>query len=94
MLSKIWEYFILEGFHLLPDHQFAHCKGLRTTDAFLISNELQSVPDHGQEAWVVQLELSTVFDYVNHEGLLYLLKTFGDGESVPSSSPCGCGWLL
>ena len=54
--------------------QFAYRKGLDTCDALLcMSHTLQSALDSGQEARVVQIDLSAAFDRVNHQGILYKL---------------------
>ena len=40
--------------------------------------------ESGQEAWIVQIDLSAAFDRVNHLGILYKLCSVGIGGSVQS----------
>ena len=65
--------------------QFAYLKGLGTCDALLcVSHTLQSALESGQEARIVQIDFSTAFDRVNHQGILYKLCPVGIGGSVLS----------
>ena len=70
---------------MLPATQFAYRKGLGTCDALLCgSHTLQSALESGQEARIVQIDFSAVFDRVNHQGILYRLCSMGVGGSVLS----------
>ena len=60
-------------------------KGLGTSDALLcVSHTLQSALESGQEARIVQIDFSAVFNTVNHQGILYRLWSVGVGGSVLS----------
>ena len=75
----------MERSGVLPTTQFAYRKGLGTCDALLcVSHTLQLALESEQEAWVVQIEFSTDFDRVNHQGSLYKLCSVGIGGSVLS----------
>ena len=70
---------------VLPTTQFACRKGLGTCDALLcVSHTLQSALESGQEDRVVQIDFSTAFDRVNHQGILYKLCSVGIGGCVLS----------
>ena len=70
---------------LLPTTEFAYLKGLGTCDALLcVSHTLQNALESGQEARIVQIDFSAVFDRVNHQGILYQLCSEGIGGSVLS----------
>ena len=70
---------------VLPITQFAYRKGLVTCDAYLyVSHTLQSALECGQEARIVQIDYSSAFDIVNHQGILYKLGSVGIGVSVLS----------
>ena len=70
---------------MLPTTQFAYQKGLGTCDALLyMSHTLQSALESGQEARIVQIDVSVAFDRVNHQGILYKLCFVGIGGSVMS----------
>ena len=70
---------------VLPTTQFAYQKGLGTCDALLcVSHTLQSALESEQEAMIVQIDFSAVFDRVNHQGILYQLCSVGIGGSVLS----------
>ena len=59
---------------MLPTTQFAYRKSLGACDALLcVSHTLQSALPSGPEANIVQIDLSAVFDRVNHRGILYSL---------------------
>ena len=59
----------MERSGVLPTTQFAYQKGLGTCDALLcVSHTLQSALESGQEAKIGQIEFSTTFDMVNHQG--------------------------
>ena len=45
---------------------------------------LQSALESGQEVRIVQIDFSTAFDRVNHQGILYKLCSVGIGGSVLS----------
>ena len=80
VLSKVFERPVsghlgrfMECSGVLPTTQFAYRKGLGTCDALLcVSHTLQSELDSGQEARIVQIDFSAVFDRVNHQGWLTL----------------------
>ena len=56
----------------LPTTQFDNWKGLGTCDALLcMSHTLQSALEIGQEATIVQIDFSKVFDWVNHQAIPY-----------------------
>ena len=58
-------------------------KCLGTTDALLLlTYNLQSFPDKRAESRIVSLDFISAFDLVNHQGLLYKLKSMGPGEPV------------
>ena len=68
-----------------PTTQFAYQKGLGTCDALLcVSHALQSAFESGQEARIVQIDISAAFDRVNHRGIFYKLGSVGIGGSVQS----------
>ena len=70
---------------VLPTTKFSSRKGLGTCDALLcVSSTLQSALESGQKARIVQIDFSAVFDRVNHQGNLYLLRSVGIGGSVLS----------
>ena len=51
--------------------KFAYRKGLGICDAFsCLSHTLQSALESGQEARIVQINFSSTFDKVNHQGIL------------------------
>ena len=61
----------MERSGVLPTTQFAYRKGVGTCDAHLcLSHILQSPLESGQEARIVQIDFSAVFDRVNHQGIL------------------------
>ena len=63
---------------VLPTTQFAYRKGLGTCDALLcLFHTLQSALESGQEARIVQIDISAAFDRVNHQGILYRLCSVG-----------------
>ena len=75
----------MERSGVLPTTQFAYRKSLGTCDALLcVSHTLQSALDSGQEAMIIQIDFSTAFDRVNHQGILYKLSSVGIGGSVLS----------
>ena len=77
----------MKGSGVLPTTQFAYRKGLGTCDALLcVSHMLQSALESGQEARIVQIDCSTAFDRVNHQGILYKLCSVGIVCSVLSIS--------
>ena len=49
-----------------------------------MSHTLQSALESGQEARVVQIDLSAAFDRASHQGILYKLCSVGIGGSVLS----------
>ena len=63
---------------MLPTTQFAYRKGLGTCDALLYApNTLKSALESGQKARLVDIDFSTAFDMVNHQGILYKLCSVG-----------------
>ena len=88
---------------MLPTTQFGYRKGLGTCDALLcVSHTLQSALESGQEARIVQIDFSSAFDRVSHQGILYRLSSVGIGGSVLSvlmqflsnrSQFVFCGWM-
>ena len=75
----------MERSGVLPTTQCAYRKGLGTCDALLfVSHTLLSEFESGQEARIVQINFSTAFDWVNHQGILYKLCSVGIGSSVLS----------
>ena len=68
---------------VLPSTQFPHRKGLRTSDAPLcVPHALQIALESGQQVNIKQIDFSTAFDRVNHQGILYKLFTVDIGGSV------------
>ena len=54
---------------VLPTKQIAYRKGLGICDALLcVTHTFQSALEMGQEARIVQIDLSAAFDKVNHQG--------------------------
>ena len=88
ILSKVFERLVsvrlgrfMEGRGVLPTTQFANRKGLGTCDALLcVAHSLQSALEMGQEARLVQIDFSAVFD----QGILFKLCYVGAGGSVLS----------
>ena len=75
----------MERSGVLPTTKFAYRKGLGTCDALLcVSHTLQSALESLQEAWIMQIDFSAVFDRVNHLGILYKLCSVGIQGSVLS----------
>ena len=74
VLSKVFDRLVsvhLEQFMqrggVLPTTKFAYQKGLGTCDALLcMSHTLQSALESGQEARIVQIDFSAVFERANH----------------------------
>ena len=88
----------MEHCSVFPTTQFAYWKGLGTCDALLcVSHALQSALESGQEARIVQIDFSTAFGRVNHQGILYQLSSVGIGGSVLSVLTqflsCFGGWM-
>ena len=90
ILSKVYEKLVasrlgrfFESAGVLPNNQYGFRKGLGTTDALLhVSHTLQRALDGGSEAKLVQIDFSAAFDKVNHEGLLFKLRSVGVGGAV------------
>ena len=64
-----------------PNTKFAYRKGLCTCDTLLC---VQSALESGQEARIVQIDFSTAFVRVNHQEILYNLRSVGIRGSVLS----------
>ena len=76
----------MENNGVLPTTQFACQKGMGTCDALLcVSHALQSALESGQEGRIVQIDCSAAFAKVNHQGILYWLRSVGIGGSVLST---------
>ena len=93
VLSKVFERLVAVRLRRFMDHcsgvlptkQFAYRKGLGTCVALLcVSHTLQSALESGQEARIVQIDFSAAFDWVNHQGILYMHSSVGIGGSVLS----------
>ena len=70
----------MERSGVLPTTQFASRKGLGTCDAlWCVSHTLQSLLESGQEARIVLIDFSAVFDRVNHQCVIYRLCCVGIG---------------
>ena len=90
VLSKLFERLVLVCFGrfmercgVLKTTQFAYRIGLGTCDALqCVSHTLQSALESGQEARIVQINFSAVFDRVNQLGILYKLCSVGIGGSI------------
>ena len=85
VLSKVFERLVsvrhgrfIERSGVLPTTQFAYQKGLGTCSALLcvFYTLQQSALESGQEARIVKINFSAVFDRVNHQGILYKLALF------------------
>ena len=75
----------MERSGVLPTTQFAYQKGLGTCDALLcVSHTLQSTLESEQEVRIVQIDFSTAFDMVNHQGIFYKLCSVSIEGSVLS----------
>ena len=82
-LISQWLYKFVDSIKVLPNTQFGFRKGFGTTDALLLlTHDLQSSLDKRAESRIVSLDFSSAFDLVNHQGLLYKLKSMGVGEPV------------
>ena len=90
ILSKLYEKLIYRRLfrfvtskNILPPSQFGFRKGLGTTDALLkLTHDLQYSLDKGAESRVISLDFSSAFDLVNHQALLYKLKSMGVGGPI------------
>ena len=49
-----------------------------------MSHTLQIALESGQEARIMQIDFSAAFDRVNHQGILYRIRSVGIGGSVLS----------
>ena len=64
----------MERSAVLLTTQFAYRKGLGTCDALLcLSHKIESALESGQEARIVQIDFSSAFDRVNHQGIMCML---------------------
>ena len=87
ILSKIFERLLakrltrfLDVKKLLPKLQFGFRKGVGTSDALLfLTHNLQGFLDAGHESRLVSLDFSSAFDLVNHEALLFKVRSLGIG---------------
>ena len=67
---------------VLPTTEFAYQKGLGICEALLcVIHTMQSALESGQEASIVQIDFSAVFDIVNHQGIFYNFCSVGIGGS-------------
>ena len=88
-MSKVFERLVsvrlgrfMECSGVIPTTQFAYQKLLGTSIALLcMSHTLQSALEGGQEARIVQIDFSAVFDRVNYQGSLHRLCCVGIGGS-------------
>ena len=80
---------------VLPTTQFAYRKGLGTCDALrCMSHTPESALESGQEARIVQIDLSAAFDRVNHLVILYKLRPLHiDTVSIKLITASYGGWL-
>ena len=70
---------------VLRTTQFSYWKGLGTSDAVLcVLRTLRRALESWQDARIVQIDFSTAFDRVNHQGILYKVCSVGIGGSVLS----------
>ena len=70
---------------MLPTTQFTLRKGLVSSDVLLsMAHTLLSALEMGQEAGILQINFSTTFDRVNHQGNLFKLYSVGIQGSVLS----------
>ena len=60
---------------VLPNAQFGFRKDVDTADSFLLLT--QSSLDKWAEAQILSFDFTSVFDSINHQGLLYKLKSVG-----------------
>ena len=68
----------LEDYNLLSPWQFGFHAGHSTTTALLqVTNDWYSALDQGLVVGVIFLDISKVFDTVNHQLLLMCLREFG-----------------
>lgn len=89
ILSKVYERLLArrilgyaEKLKLLPQFQFGFRKGLSANEALLlIAQDLQGSLDRGHESRLVSLDFSSAFDLVNHDALIYKLRSVGVGGS-------------
>ena len=88
---------------MLPTTSFAYRKDLGTCDALLcVSHTLQSALETGQEARIMQIDFSSAFDRVNHQGILYKFCSVGIRVpvlsiltvSIKPITSCYGGWLF
>ena len=92
VLSKVFERLLsvflgqfVECSGVLPTPQFAYQKSLGICDALLcMSHTLQSALESGQEAIIVQIDFNAAFDWVNHQSILYRLRSVCIGGSLLS----------
>ena len=68
---------------VLPTTQFTYRKCLGICNVLLcVSHTLQSALEMGQEARIVQIDISVAIESVNHQGILFKLWSVGVGGSV------------
>ena len=68
---------------VFPNTQVGFRKGLVTTDALLLlTHNLQSSLEERAESRTFSLDFCSAFDLVNHQDLLYKLKSMGVGVTV------------
>ena len=75
----------MEHSGVFPTTQFACRKCLGTCDALLcVLHTPQRALESGPESWIIQIDYSDAFDWVNNLGIQYKLSSVGIGRSVLS----------
>ena len=73
----------MDSIKFFPNTQFGFRKRLGTTDKLLLlTHDLQYSLDTRAESKIVSLDFSSGFDLVNHQDLLYKLKSMGVGGPI------------
>ena len=92
LFSKVLEHLLsdrlgrfIERNGVLPTTKFAYRDCIGTCDALLcVSHTLQTAFENRPEAGIEQIDFSSLFDKVNHQGILYKHCSVGIGGSVLS----------
>ena len=75
----------MEGSGVHSKTQFPYRKGLGTCDVLLcVSGTMQRALESVQEVKIMQVDYSTAFELVNHQGILYKHWSVGIGGAVLS----------